>query len=306
MKKYSLMMIIAAAILLEVMGGAQYFMAVYGTEAELLDKAGRDMEQSQRVATVRGEVESALRNLRSVVELSIDNPKGYYRIAAGIVKNNPHIVGAGVAFLPDYYKSRGLSRLYAPYVYDRQPAVKLKKEKTGEPLLTATLLPIDYTDREWYKQPLANGKSLWTQPYVDQAGTHIIMCTYVIPVHDHSGRVVAAFFADVPMEDVSLLSMDFHQGIRDGRIVLFLIQIGTLLVIALIVWLSIRAFRRYKDQYVDPEKDHLIEQMAKMREVSNRLTKRNQDLAQQVADLRQQLANLSHTTSSTTDTQWYH
>jgi hypothetical protein len=46
--------------------------------------------------------------------------------------------------------------------------------------------------------------------------------------------------------------------------------------------------------------------MAKMREVSNRLTKRNQDLAQQVADLRQQLANLSHTTSSTTDTQWYH
>jgi uncharacterized protein YlxW (UPF0749 family) len=100
--------------------------------------------------------------------------------------------------------------------------------------------------------------------------------------------------------------MDFHQGIRDGRIVLFLIQIGTFLVIALIVWLSIRAFRRYKDQYVDPEKAHLIEQMSKMREVSNRLTKRNQDLAQQVADLRQQLANLSHTTSSTTDTQWYH
>lgn len=306
MKKYSLLMIIAAAILLEVMGGAQYFMAVYGTEAELLDKAGRDMEQSQRVATAKGEVESALRNLRSVVELSIDNPKGYYRIAAGIVKNNPHIVGAGVAFQPDYFKSKGLSRLYAPYVYDRQPAVKLKKERTGEPLLTATLLPFDYTDREWYKQPLANGKSLWTQPYVDQGGTHIIMCTYVIPVHDHSGHVVAAFFADVPMEDVSLLSMDFHQGIRDGRIVLFLIQIGTFLVIALIVWLSIRAFRRYKDQYVDPEKAHLIEQMAKMREVSNRLTKRNQDLAQQVADLRQQLANLSHTTSSTTDTQWYH
>ena len=305
MKKYSLIMIIAAAILLEVMGGAQYFMAVYGTEAELLDKATRDMAESRRVAAVKGEVESALRNLHSVVETSIDNPKGYYRIAAGIVKNNPNIVGSGVAFRPDYYKAQGLEGLYAPYVYDRRPTVTSKKAKTSKPLLTTTLLPFDYTTREWFKQPLADGKSLWTAPYVDQGGTHIIMCTYVMPVYDRSGRTAGVFFADVPMEDVSLLSMDFHQGIRNGRLVLLAIQLLTFLVIVFIVWLSFRAFRRYEDRHVDPEKERLIKQMAKLREVSNRLTKRNQELAAKVAELRQQLDAFSQTTSSSTDTTWY-
>ena len=213
MKKYSLMLVIVAAILLEVMGGAQYFLATYGTEAELLDKASRDLDQSQRVAAVKGEVESALRNIVNEVEASIADPNSYYRIANKLVVNNPHIVGAGVAFSPDYYKQQGKMRLYAPYVYDSQPDVTLKKKKTAAPMVTSTLLPFDYTDREWFNKPIADGKSMWTQPYVDQGGTHIIMCTYVMPVHNRSGNTVGVFFADVPMEDVSLLSIDIHNGI---------------------------------------------------------------------------------------------
>ena len=69
------------------------------------------MKESQRVAAVKSEVETALRNIKSTVEMSVDNPKGYYRIAAGLVKNNPHIVGAGSAFRPDYYKPKSVVRL---------------------------------------------------------------------------------------------------------------------------------------------------------------------------------------------------
>jgi hypothetical protein len=122
------------------MGAAQYFMATYGTAEQLLSKASHDLEESQRVAAVKSEVETALRNIKTAAEMSITNPKGYYRIAAGLVKNNPHIVGAGAAFRPDYFKSQGLAKLYAPYVYDRQHDVKAKKKKTTEPMLTATLL----------------------------------------------------------------------------------------------------------------------------------------------------------------------
>ena len=301
MRKYSLIFIVAAALLLEAMGAAQYFLATYGTEAELLDKAARDMEESQRVAAVKSEVETALRNIKTAVEMSVDNPKGYYRIAAGLVKNNPHIVGAGSAFRPDYYKSKGLAKLYAPYVYDRQPDIKAKKKKTTAAMVTATLLPFDYTTREWFSKTIEDGNSMWTQPYLDQGGTHIIMCTYVMPIEDRSGMIVGVFFADVPMEDVSVLSMDMHEGIKGCRTVLFIIQVVSLLVICIIVWLAVRAFRRYKGQYVDPEKDHLVEQMAKLREVNTRLTKRNQDLAEKLADLRQRMA----ADSQTTDTNWY-
>lgn len=301
MRKFSLILIVAAALLLEAMGAAQYFLATYGTEAELLEKAERDMEESQRVAAVKSEVETALRNIKTAVEMSVDNPKGYYRIAAGLVKNNPHIVGAGTAFRPDYYKSKGLAKLYAPYVYDRQPDIKAKKKKTTESMLTATLLPFDYTSREWYNKTIENGNNMWTQPYLDQGGTHIIMCTYVMAIKDRSGMTIGVFFADVPMEDVSVLSVEMHQAIIDCRTVLFIIQVISLLVIGFIVWLAIRAFRRYKGQYIDPEKDHLVEQMAKLREVNTRLTKRNQDLAEKLADLRQRMA----ADSQTTDTNWY-
>ena len=285
MKKYYLILVIAAALLLEVMGAVQYLTATYGIQNELLDKANRDMEQSLRVANVKGEVESALRNIYNAVAMSIDNPKGYYSIAAGLIKNNPHIVGAGIAFRPDYYKSKGLGSLYAPYVYDREIDASMKK-KTTNPILATTLLPFDYTTREWFMNPMADGKSLWTQPYVDEGGTHIIMCTYCMAVKDRSGQIAGVFFADVPMEEVSQLSMNMHQGIISSRTLLFFIQVGSLLIICFIVWLSFRAFRRYKDQYVDPEKDHLVEQLAKLREVNNRLIKRNQDLAGKVAELR--------------------
>ena len=296
MKKYYLILIIAAALLLETMGAVQYFTATYGIQNELLNKANRDMEQSQRVANVKGEVESALRNIYNAVAMSIDNPKGYYRIAAGLVKNNPHIVGAGIAFRPDYYKSKGLGSLYAPYVYDREIDASMKK-KTTNPILTTTLLPFDYTTREWFMNPMADGKSLWTQPYVDEGGTHIIMCTYCMAVKDPSGQTAGIFFADVPMEDVSQLSMDIHKGIISSRTLLFFIQIGSLLIIGFIVWLSFRAFRRYKDQYVDPEKDHLVEQLAKLREVNNRLIKRNQELAEKVAKLQNHLKTVSSQSS---------
>ena len=42
MKKYSLMLIIAAALLLEAMGAAQFFLARRSTQEELLVKAQRD------------------------------------------------------------------------------------------------------------------------------------------------------------------------------------------------------------------------------------------------------------------------
>ena len=149
--------------------------------------------------------------------MSLDNPKGYYSIAAGLIKNNPHIEG----------------------------------------------------------------------------GSHIIMCTYCMAVIDRSGQIVGVFFADVPMEDVSQLSVDMHQGIISSRTLLFFIQVGSLLIIGFVVWLSFRAFRRYKDRYVDPEKDHLVEQLAKLREVNTRLVKRNQDLAEKVAKLQNHLKTVS-------------
>lgn len=290
MKKYSLMLIIAAALLLEAMGAAQFFLARRSTQEELLVKAQRDLVQSKRVAGVKAEVESAVRNIHDAVEKSIDDPDHYYVIATQMVKNNPHIVGAGIAFRPHYYPNKGRDGLFAPYCYDQQPDVRLKKKKTVTPQVRTELLPFDYTEREWFNKPLADGKSLWTEPYVDQGGTQIIMCTYVMPIRDKSGKVAGVFFADVPMEDVSLLSIEMHQGVKKSRTVLFIIQVISLIIIGIIIWLAVRAFRRYKEQVVDPEKECLAEENEKLRTMNRRLTERNQELAEKVSALQRRLA----------------
>ena len=53
MKKYSLALLIAAAIALELMGAVQYFMAHQGVESELLAQAQRDIKDNQRVTAVK-------------------------------------------------------------------------------------------------------------------------------------------------------------------------------------------------------------------------------------------------------------
>ncbi len=278
MKKYVISLISAAIVMLGLMGAVQYFMAKENTERELLVKAARDLEESKRVDAVQAEVEAAVKNVIGTVRMSMSQPDHYYGIVSQMVKNNRHVVGAGVAFKPNYYLQKGKDELYAPYAYDEQPDVRVKKRKTGTPQIRTELLGFDYTTREWFQKPMEDGKGLWTQPYVDQGGTHIIMSTYVEPLRDSQKRIVGVFFADVPMEDVSLLSMEMNSGIsRNGKISL-LIQFISLLVFGFIVWLAVKASQQYREQNVDVEKEQLIAEIAKLKETNQKLLQRNMEL----------------------------
>jgi large-conductance mechanosensitive channel len=81
-----------------------------------------------------------------------------------------------------------------------------------------------------------------------------------------------------------------HQGVKKSRTVLFIIQVISLIIIGIIIWLAVRAFRRYKEQVVDPEKEHLAEENEKLRTMNRRLTERNQELAEKVSALQRRLA----------------
>ncbi len=284
MKKYTFALIFAALVIIEVLGAAQYFMTRNSVRQELLAKAERDMVESQHVAAIKAQVESAVRNILPSVQKAVANPDTFQRLTAQIVANNPNIVGAGVAFRPNYYSDRrNENGLYAPYAYDTRPENELTSGK-GKPNINFSSLGFDYTDREWYQKPMDDGSSLWTQPYIDKGGTHILMCTYVVPVQVGSSRV-GVFFADVPLKDVSILAQNLSDGISQGGIVTIILQIISLLVIGFIIWLAVRASRRYKEQYVDPEKEYLTEQLMKLRETNARQAKRIQELSEKVSAL---------------------
>jgi hypothetical protein len=301
-KRYSLTFIIAAAIIIEVIGAVQYFVVLHGTKQEMLAKARRDMQESQRVAMVRTEVETALKNSEHSFYLALVNPETSYSIASRIIQVNPHIIGVGVAFIPDYYKDKGKNGLFLPYTYDDQPNISNKGKRTGSLFLrTQQMVNFDYTQRDWFKTAIA-GKSEWTEAYVGEGSNNVLMCTYSIPIKEKNGRIVGALFADVSMEDATVMMSKMNMGIRKGGIITLFIQIISLLLMSFIVWRAIVASRNYKERYVDPEKAQLIEKMEKMRVVNNRLTKRNQELAQKVIDLQSQL---NSQTRPTNEQQWF-
>ena len=299
--RYSLTLIVAAAIIIEVLGAAQYFMARNGARNELLAKAQRDMQESQRVATVKTEVETALKNAEHSIHLTLGTPETSYSIAARIIQVNPHIIGVGVAFIPNYYKDKGRNGLFLPYTYDDQPSIASKGKRTGKPHIRTHIPSLDYTQRDWYKTAMA-GQRQWTEAYVGEGGLNVLMCTYSIPVTDKSGRTVGVLFADVTMEDATVMMSKLNHGIRKSGIVTLGIQLVSFLLLSFIIWRAVVASRRYKERYVDPEKTHLVEQVEKMRQVNTRLTKRNQELAQRVAEMQ---ARLNSQVQQRTDQHWF-
>lgn len=282
MKKYILAIVIVAAVMLEMVVAVQYFLAQRGIKQELLEKAARDMEQSQRVASVKAEVESAVRNINASVRNNLATPDQYYGIMTRLVMDNPHIVGAGVAFKPDYYKERGKEYLYSPYAYEEGVVASLEKRKVIKPQMRTTLLPFDYTTREWYQKPMEDGKSLWTEPYMDQGGTHIVMCTYVEVVRDKNNYPVGVFYADVPLEDVSLLADGMYSDISDNGKVILIVQLLGFVLLGFVIWRAASASRRYKEEKVDPEKEELIKEVERLKSLNHHLTDRNQDLAKKL------------------------
>ena len=282
MKKYILAIVIVAAVMLEMVVAVQYFLAQRGIKQELLEKAARDMEQSQRMASVKAEVESAVRNIKASVRNNLATPDQYYGIMTRLVMDNPHIVGAGVAFKPDYYKEQGKEYLYSPYAYEEGVVASLEKRKVIKPQMRTTLLPFDYTTREWYLKPMEDGKSLWTEPYMDQGGTHIVMCTYVEVVRDKNNYPVGVFYADVPLEDVSLLADGMYSDISDNGKVILIVQLLGFVLLGFVIWRAASASRRYKEEKVDPEKEELIKEVERLKSLNRHLTDRNQDLAKKL------------------------
>ena len=287
MKKYILMLAAAVIIMFCMMTAAQYILIKHGSQAEQLAEVSRQLEQSKKISQVKTQVERAVWTTQKMVEKNLSNPDGFYAITNQLVRINPNIVGAGVAFRPGYYAKKGKSRLFAPYAYDEEPSVTLKKKKSSVPNIRTKLLSFDYIERDWFKNPVTDGKSFWSDPYMDQGGTSIVMCTFANAVRDEQGHIVAVIFADVPMEDVTIISDDRPSDFTDDIWLLLGLMLVCLLAFCIIIWRAVVASINYKDNKIDVDRRSLIDEIDKLKDTNWRLTERNVDLTRKVRDLMQ-------------------
>lgn len=182
--------ILVAALLLEVISAAQYWYT-RGLLAQELEHHA-ESELRLKAVIVKGNlnaIEAVLRDHLHDASRHLSDHESLYSVAGRLVRAHPNIIGGGIVFKPYYFSDD--ERLYEPYAALR-----------GDSLCYMQLAgdDHDYTQMEFYVQPLARDDVYWSDPYVDEKGGLGLITTVSMPVKDVDGQPVAVLGADVSLD----------------------------------------------------------------------------------------------------------
>ena len=187
----SLVNIIAAALLVEVVSGVMYYSAqniIHKTVERLIDR-----EMNAIYLCIRNKlakVEITVDNMAWVMADALDEPEWMYDLTQRMVKHNPSFWGSGIAFVPNYYPDKG--KFFEPYAVRRgqDSIVSMQLGKSGE----------DHTQDEYFRVPATQGIAHWSEPYQDLVGAKKIITTYGVPIRDEKGGIAAVVYADISLD----------------------------------------------------------------------------------------------------------
>ena len=182
---------------------AVFFLAIAGfvafSTSKLMENEARStVENVVRAAVGRidrqmASVESAVENSAWIVRERLADPDYMFRITGELVQNNPFIVGSTVAFEPNFFPSKGY--YYSAFSYKDENGEIKRIQQGGE--------NFKYHGMDWYRIPKESGKSSWCEPYFDDGGAKVMMCTYSVPLSKQDGTIYAVLTADVSLEDLT-------------------------------------------------------------------------------------------------------
>ena len=132
-------------------------------------------------------VESTMQENIWEVRRSLAHPDSVFQAIVYLIDDNPHILGGCLAFIPDYYPSKG--RLFEPYGQKSNGAILVRQIEGPDH---------DYTLNEAFQKAINAPGPMWSEPY-RYGPDSLSMTTYYYPVKDAMGRVVAACGLDLDL-----------------------------------------------------------------------------------------------------------
>jgi len=144
--------------------------------------------KSTELEALMSEFRVACINNAQVIEENIGNPDKMYDLMERIVKVNPAINSCGISFVENYYPEKG-SR-YCPYAYLSDSAT-IKREDVGQ--------KYNYLEQEWFIRATEAEEGYWSTPFNQYGDTLKPLVSYMLPIHDKSGRTVAVLGADLSL-----------------------------------------------------------------------------------------------------------
>ena len=192
--KSSVAIIVTVATMLQLISTGEFLFVRKSIRGEVEHRAETELRvKNLEIQKVMVAVETAIGNTVWAVEHVLEQPDLFYPIIRRMVEQNPTIVGGGLMFKADYYPQKG--HWFEPYVAQR-PDGSIEEAQIGS-------ASHNYLEAEFFLNGINAGKGRWSEPYYDDAGAKMMLCTYTIPVRDSKGETVALLGADVSLEWLS-------------------------------------------------------------------------------------------------------
>ena len=159
---------------------------------------------NERINNVFATVETAVTNNVPEVQENMGNDHRLYFAQENLLVLNPNIVGAAVAYNPNYEPKKG--QPFSPYAY---------RDSTGIHTKQLTDKEYDYQHQEWYQRPIELGEGVWSEPYIDKGGGEVPMITYSWPLINSRGEFYAVQTADISLGWLSDLTKEMDDTYND-------------------------------------------------------------------------------------------
>ena len=218
--------IVAAAVVLELAAVVQYVSMRNAISSQVEEMAQRDLKATNRIVEVKRVAEDAIAGVLPEVErlLALGQEDSLHRALRRVVSEHPEIVGVDFAHRVG---DDGVRNGYFTFV----------NEETGN--IADTVIGFDYTERSWYRDGIVSD-GFWSEPYMSRYYV-ILMSTYSRAVRDKNGNAVAVIGADIPMHELSSLSVQLYENQQRALLPVVAFQLFGLLLLGIIVYRSIRS-----------------------------------------------------------------
>ena len=189
------LIIVFAAMLIELFSAAQYYYTKKLLENELEKKASIEITMKAiLVKSMLNTTEQVLNSHATEITKLTEDPDDIHDAIRTIVEANDYFRGVGMAFKPGYYE--GNDELLEPWAFNTDNGVRVREN-------IASRGGHDYTNLTFYSEPMHSGNPYWSDPYIDSVETFSLITTYSIPIKDRKGRPAGIAGIDLSLEWLS-------------------------------------------------------------------------------------------------------
>ena len=221
-------------VMMAVITGVVFFTV----RAYMLDEArdrylGLLLENHQEMRRKLSDVAVAVKNNLDDIENEIDQPEKLMHRLERVLQVNPTIITCGVLYQPGHFPDRKQC-LELIATHDSAGAIRLSSIENDYNV---------YLDRQWFKECVSNDSALWTEVYFENDLIPNVtgrrqLTSYIQPVHDKQGKVVAILGADLSlekmrtelMEDIQEINSQYEQGLSHKTHLFVVARNGTYVI----------------------------------------------------------------------------